>query len=36
MIATLPINEVPAGSRVLNISGTELRERLNEGRDIPA
>jgi sulfate adenylyltransferase len=32
----VPDNEVPAGSRVLNISGTELRERLNEGRDIPA
>ena len=28
-------NEVPNGSRVLNISGTELRQRLNEGRDIP-
>ena len=24
------------GDRVLNISGTELRERLNEGREIPA
>ena len=22
--------------KVLNISGTELRDRLNEGRDIPA
>jgi sulfate adenylyltransferase len=32
----VPDNEVPSGSRVLNISGTELRERLNEGRDIPA
>jgi sulfate adenylyltransferase len=32
----VPDNEVPTGSRVLNISGTELRERLNEGRDIPA
>jgi sulfate adenylyltransferase len=31
----VPDNEVPNGSRVLNISGTELRERLNEGRDIP-
>jgi len=32
----VPDNEVPEGSRVLNISGTELRQRLNEGRDIPA
>jgi sulfate adenylyltransferase len=32
----VPDNEVPAGSRVLNISGTELRRRLNEGREIPA
>jgi len=32
----VPDNEVPNGSRVLNISGTELRERLNGGRDIPA
>jgi sulfate adenylyltransferase len=32
----VPDNEVPAGARVLNISGTELRERLNEGREIPA
>jgi sulfate adenylyltransferase len=31
----VPDNEVPEGSRVLNISGTELRQRLNEGRDIP-
>lgn len=31
----VPDNEVPNGSRVLNISGTELRTRLNEGRDIP-
>lgn len=31
----VPDNEVPDGSRVLNISGTELRERLNEGREIP-
>src|SRR5437899_12797453 len=27
-------NEVAAGARVLNISGTELRQRLNEGRDL--
>jgi sulfate adenylyltransferase len=31
----VPDNEVPNGSRVLNISGTELRRRLNEGREIP-
>jgi sulfate adenylyltransferase len=31
-----PENEVPAGARVLNISGTELRQRLNEGSDLPA
>ena len=31
----VPDNEVPQGARVLNISGTELRQRLNEGRDIP-
>ena len=30
-----PDDEVPKGARVLNISGTELRQRLNEGRDIP-
>jgi sulfate adenylyltransferase len=30
-----PENEVPAGARVLNISGTELRQRLNEGSDLP-
>ena len=32
----VPDNEVPKDSRVLNISGTELRQRLNEGREIPA
>lgn len=32
----VPDNEVPQGARVLNISGTELRDRLNEGRDIPS
>ena len=32
----VPDNEVSQGARVLNISGTELRDRLNEGRDIPA
>ncbi len=30
-----PEDEVPQGTRVLNISGTELRQRLAEGRDIP-
>jgi sulfate adenylyltransferase len=32
----VPDNEVMNGSRVLNISGTELRQRLNEGREIPS
>jgi len=32
----VPDTEVPTGARVLNISGTELRDRLNEGREIPA
>jgi len=32
----VPDNEVPSGARVLNISGTELRARLNEGREIPS
>ncbi|MYD71688.1 MAG: bifunctional sulfate adenylyltransferase/adenylylsulfate kinase [Acidobacteria bacterium] len=32
----LPIDEVEEGRRTLNISGTELRERLAEGRDIPS
>ena len=31
-----PENEVPPTSRVLNLSGTELRRRLNDGREIPA
>jgi sulfate adenylyltransferase len=31
-----PENEVPKDARVLHLSGTELRQRLNEGRDIPA
>ena len=31
----VPDDEVKNGDRVLNISGTELRQRLNEGRDIP-
>jgi sulfate adenylyltransferase len=32
----VPEDQVPTGSRVLNISGTELRTRLSEGRDIPS
>jgi sulfate adenylyltransferase len=32
----VPADEVPQGAKVLDISGTELRHRLNEGRDIPA
>jgi sulfate adenylyltransferase len=32
----MPVDEVPAGTRVLDISGTELRRRLAEGRDIPS
>jgi sulfate adenylyltransferase len=31
----IPDNEVPEGARILTISGTELRGRLNEGRDLP-
>jgi sulfate adenylyltransferase len=31
-----PDDHVPKDARVLNISGTELRERLNEGREIPS
>jgi sulfate adenylyltransferase len=34
--AYLPEDQVPAGSRVLSISGTELRARLADGRDIPS
>ncbi|MCB2134845.1 MAG: adenylyltransferase, partial [Rhodobacteraceae bacterium] len=30
-----PANEVPEGSTVLDISGTELRRRLAEGLEIP-
>ncbi|SHI98403.1 bifunctional sulfate adenylyltransferase/adenylylsulfate kinase [Wenxinia saemankumensis] len=30
-----PIDEVPEGANVLNISGTELRRRLREGLEIP-
>jgi sulfate adenylyltransferase len=32
----VPDNEVPEGAKTLNISGTDLRRRLSEGRDIPA
>jgi len=32
----VPEDEVPKGSRVMNLSGTELRRRLNEGTEIPA
>ncbi len=32
----LPEDEVPEGARVLNISGTEQRRRLNEGKELPA
>jgi sulfate adenylyltransferase len=31
----VPDNEVPKGARTLNLSGTDLRDRLNEGREIP-
>lgn len=30
-----PDNEVAKGTPTLNLSGTELRDRLNEGRDLP-
>jgi sulfate adenylyltransferase len=32
----MPLNEVPPGTRTLTISGTELRRRLAEGREIPS
>jgi sulfate adenylyltransferase len=31
-----PVDQVPDGARTLNISGTELRERLQKGLEIPA
>jgi len=34
--AYLPEDEAPADGPVLSISGTELRQRLAEGRDLPA
>jgi sulfate adenylyltransferase len=33
--AFMTIDEVPEGLRTLSISGTELRERLSTGRDLP-
>ncbi len=34
--AYVPDNEVPKGAATLSISGTELRRRLSEGREIPS
>ncbi len=31
----VPVDEVPEGARALSISGTDLRQRLAEGREIP-
>jgi len=31
----MPVDEVPEGVRTLSLSGTELRQRLAEGREIP-
>ncbi|AKJ65542.1 bifunctional sulfate adenylyltransferase/adenylylsulfate kinase [Kiritimatiella glycovorans] len=31
----IPLDEVPEGTKTVSISGTELRERLAEGREIP-
>ncbi len=31
----MPASDVPEGSRVLSLSGTELRRRLREGADVP-
>ena len=33
--AYVPANELPAGTKALDVSGTELRQRLAEGREIP-
>jgi sulfate adenylyltransferase len=33
--AYLPVNEVPEGMKAMNVSGTELRDRLQDGREIP-
>ncbi|KAI5464312.1 hypothetical protein BGZ63DRAFT_351695 [Mariannaea sp. PMI_226] len=32
----MPANEIPEGTRTLNISGTELRNRLRTGKEIPS
>jgi sulfate adenylyltransferase len=32
----IPADEVQKGAKVLDVSGTELRARLNEGREIPS
>ena len=32
----MPVDEVPEGSRTLNLSGTALRQRLAEGNDVPS
>jgi sulfate adenylyltransferase len=32
----VPADEVPQGARVSNLSGTDLRRRLNEGAEIPS
>jgi sulfate adenylyltransferase len=34
--AYFPVDEVPEGARTLNISGTELRQRLAQGSEIPS
>jgi sulfate adenylyltransferase len=33
--AYYPVDEVPEGTRTLNISGTELRQRLAQGQELP-
>jgi sulfate adenylyltransferase len=33
--AYVPEDEIPADAKVLSISGTELRQRLDEGREVP-
>jgi sulfate adenylyltransferase len=33
--AYFPVDEIPEDTRTLNISGTELRERLGKGRELP-
>jgi len=35
MAGYMPVDEVPKGASVLNISGTELRRRLTKGLEIP-